>query len=132
MSLETAVYALLSSQAAITDLVSDRMYFMERPQESDLPALEFYHNGYQPEMTMSGACSLTTAQVELNIYAATPDEITTIREAVRLTLAGYRGTAGATSIQRITFQDAQEFVLDEPRIYVCSVDLEIVFQNLST
>jgi hypothetical protein len=129
MSIEAAIYSLISSKAAITALVSDRIYPHERPQDSAVPAIEFMVD-HDSGHALEGRTLLGTGLLSLNLYATTVDEIVALRDAVIPAIDCFRGTSAGIGIEAL-LQDGNAEMSYSPdsKTQVCAVDFAIKFQQ---
>ena len=92
MSAESAVYAALSGAAAVTALVSTRIYPDTREQETDLPAVIFVRTGTAFEVDIHGAVDLTRTTVAVISFALTRAGAEALADACQAALLAARMT----------------------------------------
>ncbi len=97
--IEKAVYSRLSTDPAITSIVSGRVYNGLLEQETTVPAIVFYRiNTSRNELPHSGSIGVATALIQITIYSDTVANLRALAEAVRRRLHGYKGTAGTVAV----------------------------------
>lgn len=112
MSLETAIYDILSSAAGVTDLTggarSPRLYPQRLPQGKAVPALVLTVPGSSAAETCDGAAEPRDAQVEITCWSESPDQALTLAEAVRAALRAAAGSHGGVTIRYAVLLDERE------------------------
>ena len=106
MAAEKALKAILDAAGAVTALVEDRIYPVERREGSDLPALVYQQISGQPTHDVTGPIGYVPARYQITCWAATYLEACDLAEAVRDAVDGYSGTIAELAIDHV-------FVLDE-------------------
>lgn len=71
MSPEELVNTTLTGAAAVTAIVSDRIFPDEIPQERPLPAIVYRRAGTDPRFTLNDTLALTRALMRVSCWAAT-------------------------------------------------------------
>lgn len=94
MTIETALYSHLSTQAGITALVSNRIYATVPPSSPTYPFITFQIFSNAPEHHMGGAAGLTVVKLQIDAWAFLVQEQQDISEAIRNELDGFRGAMG--------------------------------------
>lgn len=95
--LETALYAFLGQQGAISALVGARIYPLLLPQNPTMPALTYQIISTVPDYVLAGPSGLVAKRVQINCWAsrewAMPGYTTAqnVATAVRKALDGYSG-----------------------------------------
>ena len=129
---EQGLRQLLIGNIRIQRQVKDRVYPFKAPQGAPFPFLLYSRTTSAPEHRMSGASGLRGLSFQVDGYARSYEAMQALREAVRLSLDGFRGpvAVGGESIYfRHLFieSDADAFV--EPQaagdesIFSFSLDL---------
>ena len=128
-SIETAVYALLSKSAAVAAVVSDRIYYVERPQESAAPALEYVVRRVNSRLALDGDTGLTECEALISFVTPAQDDLPVMRYAIAALSDGYRGTSDGVSIQSISFAEEEPLIDEELRLYVDGYILSITYEE---
>lgn len=98
--IEKAIYSRLSGSSAITNLVSTRIYSLERPDVSSLPAIIFSRVSTERDtIAHSGALGVAQAMVQVSIYSENLLDGLTIGEEVRKLFHCTKGTWGTIVVQ---------------------------------
>jgi hypothetical protein len=135
MTLLEAIHVYLSSKSAVTDLVGDRIYRVQRPQTTPTkPAITYSKVSGSDELYQAGTSTLGRMRVEVECWAATPASAEAVRDAIRNVCQRYAGTitSGEESVVIVlmTLENDAEFY-DAPEdgsgsgVYSASVDLHI-------
>jgi hypothetical protein len=82
MDFEGALRARLTGAAAVTAIVGQRIYWVDRPQASTLPAITLQIIDEPREQHMGGFQNLQFVVVQIDIWARTYGEGKTLKEAV--------------------------------------------------
>lgn len=97
--INSAIYALLSGFAPLTDLVPVRQ-IVEPPYPENWPCpyVCFWQSGGVPKYVMGGESGIETDQFTIQSVAATADQARVVAKQVRLRMSGYAGVSGTISI----------------------------------
>jgi hypothetical protein len=106
LGLEEAMIAKLLATAAVTDLVSTRVYPGSVPQASAMPAIVVNRISGTPIYTDDGESGLQTARLELDCWGDTYSSAKTVARAVIAALSGFVGTVDDVEVQN-TLLDAE-------------------------
>jgi hypothetical protein len=112
-----AIYGILSATAAVTALVSTRIYPNNVPQNVIMPYISYTIVSTEPTLTKDVISPLDTIRISLDIYSVNYDTSQQIGAAVRKALDGYKGIINSQAVQRITF-DGQGDGEYEPELNV--------------
>lgn len=117
--IEAAVYELLSTDTAISAIVSDRIYPLFAPQRkpTTYPETSRTWVTYQTvsevrEMPLNGPTGLVVSRIQIDSFAYNYDVARTLADAIRMRLEGFNGSAAGHRIQRIWLDnriDSYEF-----------------------
>ena len=132
MSIATAMFSHLSSQAGITALVGTRVYATVPPSDPTYPFITFQVFSDAPEHHMGGAVGLTIVKMQIDAWAFLVQEQQDISEAIRNALDGFRGLMGTELLDvrhcflesRNTFQEPDKQGKNLP-VHRASVDFSI-------
>lgn len=103
MSAESIVYALLSGAAAVTAVVSTRVYPVELPEGVALPAIVYdvVSNVRAGRIDAAAASHPTTARVQVTMLVESHSQLMTLRAAVIAALQFQRGSIGGSTVVSI-------------------------------
>lgn len=108
--LEEGVYARLSGSTGVTSIVSTRIYPEELPQNPTYPALTYQRISGNSHFHQTGLTGLGEGRIQVTCWAQKAEkgggdypQVKDLREAVRLALAGFQGTAGGVDIRSVDF-----------------------------
>lgn len=135
LTLLEAIHVYLSSKAALTALVSTRIYRGNRPQTTTTkPAITYRKVSGSDELYQGGVSTLGETRVEVECWGATPASAEAVRDVIRNVCQRYSGTisSGGESVVIVlmTMETDAEFY-DEPEdgsgsgVYSATVDLHI-------
>jgi hypothetical protein len=92
MTVEESIVSRLLVDQAVADLVSDRIRPHTRDQDpAAIPAITFQRLATDENMTTEGPDTSGKVSLQVDVWAATPDEAMAVSLAVRATLAGAPG-----------------------------------------
>ena len=123
------VRTYLLTVSAVTDIVGSRIFPRMMPQGESLPAVVFSLIGSTSEPRLLGASGGVRALVQIDCYAETHIVCNNLAEKIRLSLHGYSGTAGSSTVEAML--DAKREMFDAPTdasdvpAYRVSLDFEI-------
>jgi hypothetical protein len=101
-----ALATILSADASITALVSDRFYFHEREQAEVMPAITLRNTNNEPSHTKSGASNLDSVTTQIICFDDKYNDAKTLAELVRAALDRVASqTIGGEIIQQVDFLD---------------------------
>jgi hypothetical protein len=134
MNLKAALTAYLLTQAGVTDLVSQRIYYRAIPQQSGfLPAVLIARTGCQREYDLAGQpIGWATATVRIGVASGDDQLSQQIADAVRAAMTALLASSanpaiGGIPIQTIELNDDPEepyFAWEGEDQGVCPVELE--------
>jgi len=118
---EGALRARLTSATTVTNLVAQRIYWEERPQNSALPAITLLMASDPRAQHMDGFQSVKDAEVQIDVWATSFASKKAIKEAVIAALAPPETSNG------IRFQGATN-VIATPRNE--RVETQLIYRDL--
>lgn len=98
MTIESALYTLLSSYSALAALVGTRIYMNTAPQEAALPLITYQVISNERDYHHGGQASMAGPYVQFTIQAQTYQSARAVCAAVRARLSGYKGTVSTVVI----------------------------------
>ncbi len=96
------LYTYLVAQSVITNIVSTRVYPLILPQEPIYPAISYSDDESNYTESFDGQTDHTQAIFQLNAWAKTYAEATTLGNAISTALKNTSGAFGGINIQRCT------------------------------
>lgn len=102
-----AIYGILAANAAVTALVSTRIYPDIATQDAVFPFLVYMIESTGPSDTKDGASKLDVVDFSLTAYAKTYTQAQDIAAAARTALDRYKGTVNGVNVQSVHFKDQQ-------------------------
>src|SRR5262245_29891778 len=114
--LEEVIYTRLSEDATLAGYVGDRIYPTEPSENTQLPFVVYTVSAAEPNLTMSGASSLTKYTVDVDVWAETAAVVLNVMGAVKnlmhvwigSSLKSFLGTQG-TDQQDIGYHGNQSY-----------------------
>jgi hypothetical protein len=100
--IEKGIYKLLTADAGVSALVSNRVYWILQPKGTSVPSIVLSIVATDDTYTFQGASGLRSALIQADCYASNYYDSRATSKAVRLLLENYRGNlpdADATSVQ---------------------------------
>lgn len=109
MSLEAALYDILSKTAGVTTLVggthSPRIYPLGIPEGKSMPAVVYQHITGEVTLTCEGDGDLRTDHVQITCWDDDPDGSRTLADAVRVALHAASGSHGGVTVRYCSILD---------------------------
>jgi len=106
---EYAVLNILKNNAAVTLIVSDRIYLDEVPQLDVMPFIVIEESDIEPFSTKSGASGADHDIINVFPYAATKKELKNLAAAVRAALDDISGTFNGIVVVNVMFRNQSSF-----------------------
>lgn len=106
MSLEGALVTLITSDAGMSALISNRLYPDRLPIDPTLPAIAYQQVTLAETSAHGGDVGYEQIGMQFRIYANTRTAALAIRDALRDTLRDYRGVVDNEKIDRIRITNA--------------------------
>jgi len=104
MSIEEAIFALLSTEQTITAIVKQRIYPIRTPDNAKIPCISYQRQSSQREHTLEAAGNFTYSRFAVEIWTPKNPGIgganmaQDIARKVQTRLDGYRGTVSGVDI----------------------------------
>lgn len=111
MSVETALYTLMTGDTALAALVGTRVYPLVIPQETCLEAAAIAYQviTYRPNYAHAeGDVYLDWVRVQLSFQAGTYSDLKAAMAAARALLSGYSGVVNTTDHLQAVFWEARD------------------------
>ena len=124
MSVERALYALLTGDAGVSALIGARLYPVIAPLGTAAPYATYQRISARRVRSLTQRSGLSFARIQVDALATTYAGARGLADAIRTTLDGYRGTAGGIAIESATLQSDQDIYEGEaePPLYRVSQD----------
>lgn len=129
--IEEGLYSYLSGKAAISALVSTRVYPMLVPQGATYPAISYQKISGNHVRALSGSTAgLANPRIQINCWARTYSAAKSLAEQVRLAMDGYAGSMGSESVNACFLMDERDQFEPSPgneadRLYCTQLDFEV-------
>lgn len=124
MTLDEAIFTVLSSNAGVAAICGDRSYPVQAPQTAAAPYVVWQRISSTPVNTHDGAAELDTVLVQFSCYGLTFTQAHDLRRAVRSALESValgNGAVGIVANVRDGFEDAPT-----PPLFRSDVDIEFL------
>ena len=116
--IEDVIYSLLTDDAAVSALVSDRVYPSLAIKDVVYPYIVFEQVGNDPTDDKDGVSSLDTLSYDIEIYTQTPEKMNDLGVKVRKVLDRYAGTVNTKVIQSVKYNTENSGYSDDDRVYL--------------
>jgi len=117
MSVKTAIFAELTGNSNVTNVVSTRVWLNQAQQNETLPYVVYHRLDATPEYHMAAQSGLTRDLFQVDCYDDDPDDVHDLSEVIRLALSGNTGTIGSGSntavVRRFAMLNSIDF-FEEP------------------
>ena len=128
--LEAAIYSILSADLGLTALVSTRIYLLFLSQNATLPALTYARISTERESAFVSDPGLSTARIQVDVWADTVVSVQNVAEEVRGALHRYRGTIVTVVIEESHIEN--EVMMYEPETEIYHIVLDFMVLHLET
>ena len=119
--IEKSIYNMLTNDAAVTTLVSDRIYPMVLPQNHDMPAIVYRNNGVEKGSNYDAASeAFTETFISVDAISETYTEMKAISQAIYDALNNFSGTQSGNVIYSISHDNYLELYDDGLEAYRAS------------
>lgn len=127
-----AVRAYLLTKTAITDLVGQRIYTDQLPQNPTLPAIVMFKRYTQHEHALSDLAGLASANIQFECFATTRSVANSIADAIiDCGIITHKGTQSSVDIRGVRVSQGQMNDVVAPldgsdeRYYMTVIELEV-------
>ena len=103
MSAEGAIYAILAADSGVGAIAGDRISPHQRLQSTDLPALVYTLEEFEPVRALNGTAGFTMATVTIAAIGETYASAKSLTAAVIAGLNGHTGTYDSTVITSLIY-----------------------------
>lgn len=128
--LEAAIYSILSTNIDVIALVSTRIYPLLLPQDAPLPAITYARVSTERESAFVTDPGLSTARIQVDIWATSALNAMAVSEKVRSALHRYRGTIASVTIEESHIDN--EIAMYEPDTEIYHMVLDFLILHLET
>lgn len=112
------IYSLLSNDATVSGLVGLKIYPYIGMENIVYPYIIYDQTELTPTDTKDGVSELDVVSYDIEVYAKSPDDLTTISNAVRDALDRYSGTVNSKLIDSIRYIGENTGFDLEDRVYL--------------
>lgn len=128
-SIEDALYARLSTDAAVTALVSTRIYPVHAPQGATYPAVVFTRLDTTATTALGTASRFFNSRFQFDAWAKTYESSKAIVTAIRESLDALDTTILGVRIWAIVYNTEVDIFEDETQLYRNAVDFDVIFSQ---
>lgn len=136
MQIEEAIFAKLTTDAAVSALVSTRVYPGQAPQSSALPLIVYQQAAQQKLQTLTGVINLNSHTMSLDMWGESYAAVKALYHAVRNCLVGFRGelSGGQVDVRGIFEESGDDGAeppvhAEEEGLYRAGLELNIWYGN---
>ena len=123
--IQEAIYSILSNDAAVTALISNRIYHLTISQNSPAPCISYSINEGPEDETFDGQGDFRQDDLQIDCWASTYTEALQLATVIKAVLKNYSGVVAGTNIQRITLDTAVSVFEDDVDLYRTSQSYSI-------
>jgi len=123
--IETALMTFLLAQSGITDLVSDRIYFVIAPQETEKPYMVVTKVDGPRSHSHEGSSHLAHPRFQFSVFATKYSDAKNVIAALQTALDGYSGTMGGESGVKVgaaLYEDENDFYETDTKLHHVAAD----------
>ncbi len=126
---EKAIVAVLKANAALTALVSTRVYPIQAPQNVTAPYVTLFRVSADRESAMGADIGIVRARVQVNSWGTTYADAKNVAEAVRGALQRYSGTSASIQVLDVFLLSEQDLHEPEVPMYHVATDVEAIYRE---
>ena len=124
---DNAIFQILQSTTQITDLITDRVFPLRRPQTSDIPALTYRKVFSNIEYSDDGKVAYTDISYDVFLYAESYSTLEQLFQAV-LALSGTTCTFWGQTVRSLRVEDiGDDDYLEDLNQYTHRVEIKVTF-----
>lgn len=133
MTIEKDIYYILTNNAAVSALVSNRVYPLLLPQRWTLPAITYQRVSGDRAANYSGASGRARPRFQIDCWADDYDGAKDLADKVRLCLDGYKGDINTeTDVGGIHLEGDRDIYEDNTDIVRVTMDFMIAHFESTT
>ena len=112
-----SIHNILSTDAPVLAIVSDRIYPHRMNQNDPMPAISYEVINILPTDEKDGVSRLDIDMVDIDLFSKSYEDLIDLATKARTALDGFIGTDSGNIIERIRFVFQQESFDEEVKIY---------------
>jgi hypothetical protein len=128
-SIDTALFTRMSTFAALTALVSTRIYPVTMPQAATFPCVTYQQISGVRDYVMGNQSGLVRARFQVDSWSETYAETRSVSEQVRLALSNYAGTSDTVVIDRIEMVNEERLDESESALHRIMQEYMVTFRE---
>ena len=125
MNTGIGIFSLLSNDAAVTAIASNRIFPVISGKNSDKPFVTYDIITVQPDDTKTGVSKVDAVDVECVCHAETYSAMADLADAVRSALDRQSVTTATVTIDSIQYQSGNVEVTDRPRKFMAVLEFKV-------
>jgi hypothetical protein len=130
MTVEAAVFNLLSNDAGVSGVVSNRIYPVKLPQDPTYPALTYFRVSALRHSVMGNDTGLVEKRIQVSSWAKLYSEVNNLAERVRDAMQRTRGVFSGVEILDIFMEgDGPEIWEDAVGAYQAITDCNVIYRE---
>jgi hypothetical protein len=132
MTIEALIGERLASDATLTALVGERIYYLSLPDKLKYPCVCFKRiSTRRDSYGMTGGAHLSESLFQFDCYAKTPEAMAQVRDAVRARIERYQDKTSTPVVQDCFIENEMDDELEDaqgdgPRLRVFWGELDIM------
>ena len=111
--MKEALRAALVADAGVAGLVAKRVAWGARPRMSELPSIALHQVSGVRQYAMQGASGLVAARVQIDCWALSNKDATSVADAVNTAIGGLAATVKGVQLQGCFLESEIDFVDDQ-------------------
>ena len=123
MSLESALFTLITTNDPVAAVMGTRLYPDVIPQDQAMPAGHYRTVTNRPATAHSGAAGVEFSTVRFSIFAPLRADAIALRELIKPVVNGYKGTAGGETLDAVFYREGVNTFDVESGLYAAQFDL---------
>jgi len=115
-----AIYSILTTDSAVSAIVSSRVYPQIAAQGAVFPFIVYIINDITPSDTKSGVSTLDEARYEILAVSETYAQAADLNEKIRTALDRYTGTVAGVDVNSIQFTELEADYDPDSETYIAN------------
>ena len=125
MSIEETIYTRLSGYSGLSALVADRIYPNVKAQDAALPYVTYRRVSSTRYSAMGTDAPVVKARFQLDVFAATYDSMSAVRDQVRAAMQRWRNSGTGSTVQDTFIENETDLFEDDTRQQHVAIDVEV-------
>ena len=128
MSVEAAIWSLITDDTRFTDLAGTRLYPIRLPQDPVYPCVSYRRVSSQQDVGHDGSGDFESLRVQFDVYARGFEAARLLASTLRTMLNGFRGSVDGVRLWGVLFLNEFDGWGDAVDVYRITTDYRVMWQ----